>query len=297
LDFELRQGKIGLSVAKLPLGGRLQVISGETIIRVVGTAFSVEREDDCVTVAVTEGIVEVRNDSVMDMLNAGEERTLCNSLDETLPQPTAAPMPTETPPSPVISDSATDEAPSRHRQKATRPNFTALSGDTASPTPEEALFMEAQSVLNRGDAADADEVFEQYLQVYPSGVFSEDALFHLTKTAYRRGAYDEVCARGERFLDRYDRASLPRQAQVRILCAKVQISKQHAPTKAWETISPLENEVDELSPQLQKQMISLLLKSACGANRPEACRRWAREYHDRYPNGALAEMAGDEVID
>lgn len=295
LGFELHKGKIDLSVSKLPTGGSLQVVSGDITIRVVGTRFSVEKSDACVAVEVTKGIVEVRHADEREMLYANDEKTIC--------EPKALePSEVDTRPSdsngPSIPNEEQMRGSKRHfeetismpRRNRKQPNL-----DTTSPTPEEALFMSAKAHLHRGDMDNANTDFERYIEDYPTGIFAEDARFHLTKIAYRFGDYDDVLVHGERFIEDYQQASLPRLAQVRILCGEVWISKKGAPEKAWRLVSPLIDDMDRLSPQLEKQLVSLLLQSACRANLKASCSKWAAKYLDQYPDGALSEMAEERA--
>ncbi len=55
----LKDGRIFVSVA--PDGRPFQVVAGSTVIRDIGTAFSVERDGDAVTVAVRQGEVGIRS--------------------------------------------------------------------------------------------------------------------------------------------------------------------------------------------------------------------------------------------
>lgn len=295
LGFDLHEGKIDLHVSKLPIGGSLQVVSGDVTVRVMGTQFSVEKRRECIAVAVSEGIVEVRHADNRHMLHANDEKRICktNALEpsEEDNRPTSSiDRLVSVKEQQIRKKKHLEETMSMPRQNRKQPE-----SDATSPTPEEALFMSAKAHLHRGEMNNANAEFERYLESYPRGIFAEDAHFHLIKTAYRIADYDFVLTYGERFIDNYQHVSLPRLAQVRILCGEIWISKKRAPGKAWRLISPLIDDMDQLSPQLEKQLVSLLLQSACRSNMKASCSKWADTYLDRYPDGALSEMAEERA--
>lgn len=78
--IRLHTGRLGMRVPKLPRGGRVEVVTPDARVRVVGTRFTVQRGQQLqTTVAVTEGVVWVtptgRNRKTV-VLQAGESRTV-----------------------------------------------------------------------------------------------------------------------------------------------------------------------------------------------------------------------------
>jgi len=78
--IRLRTGRLGMRVPKLPRGGRVEVVTPDARVRVVGTRFTVQRgHQPRTTVAVAEGVVWVtptgRNRRIV-VLRAGESRTV-----------------------------------------------------------------------------------------------------------------------------------------------------------------------------------------------------------------------------
>jgi FecR protein len=78
--IRLSAGHVGLRVPKLPRGGRVEIVTPDARVRVVGTRFTVRRgQKPQTTVTVTEGVVWVtptgRNRQTV-VLRAGESRTV-----------------------------------------------------------------------------------------------------------------------------------------------------------------------------------------------------------------------------
>ncbi len=82
--IRLTAGRLGLRVPKLPRGGRVEIITPDARVRVVGTQFTVQRgQQPQTTVTVTEGVVWVtpsgRNRRIV-VLRAGESRTVLGEV-------------------------------------------------------------------------------------------------------------------------------------------------------------------------------------------------------------------------
>jgi hypothetical protein len=78
--IRLSTGRIGMRVPKLPRGGRVEIVTPDALVRVVGTRFTVKRGPRPeTTVTVTEGVVRVtptgRNRKTV-VLRAGDSRTV-----------------------------------------------------------------------------------------------------------------------------------------------------------------------------------------------------------------------------
>lgn len=77
-ELRVERGSARFSVAHLRVGERFRVEAGSVVVEAVGTNFTVEREDPCVRVQVSEGTVRVaRVRRAPQLQSVGEARTYC----------------------------------------------------------------------------------------------------------------------------------------------------------------------------------------------------------------------------
>jgi ferric-dicitrate binding protein FerR (iron transport regulator) len=166
-QFALLRGELSARVAKLSSGQRFIVQTPDAEVEVRGTRFTVavlERGDACsanrTRLRVDEGVVEVRSNSGLARLTAGQSWPPgCGEQATKAPAP-PLPMTAQPPLGPVRKG----EAP------ATNPN------DGASAlTRQNDLFAEGVALRRRGDVSAALRAYQQLIREYPSSPLAENA--------------------------------------------------------------------------------------------------------------------------
>ncbi|MBN2524794.1 MAG: FecR domain-containing protein [Deltaproteobacteria bacterium] len=327
LRFRVTRGKSIFKVAKLHRNETLQVVSGDVTVHVVGTQFSVEKIDACVSVAVFEGRVRTEIGGVDTFVSAGQSNRYCPSLknaDTTeekrvsvleknatmIPQtPAETTVPSEPEQPPLVSKETEFEEgqqSSGARREKSAQNAASLAFDDAmvetdipipvhghgvgSDSEEVLLFDNAHRALTKGVLPAASKMFQEYLASYPSGIFSEDAAFRLVRIAFRQRNSSGVMDWSERFLARFGNAASHRSAEVRILRARFLIRQQRYGA-ALRVLQPLTNTLNRRTPIHRHQIAALRFTAACGARHEPLCSDLAKRYLQNWPNGAFAAHA------
>jgi len=159
--FDLERGTLEAEVAKLPLGGRFLIATGDAEVEVRGTRFEVAvvpEPSACAPfvrtqVAVTEGVVAVR-------FAGGEVRVVAGSV-----WPVCAPPP----PAPRVRAHAT------HTPPKPAANAPAAPADPSTLAEQNDLFAAALAARRRGDVIDAIHWLDRLIARYPTGPLSDSA--------------------------------------------------------------------------------------------------------------------------
>ncbi|HEY7376434.1 MAG TPA: FecR family protein [Polyangia bacterium] len=162
--FDVDSGTLEADVAKVPLGGRFVVATGDAQVEVKGTRFEVAvvpAPSGCAPfvrtqVMVQEGVVAVR-------FAGGEVRLAAGSVWPACP-----------PPAPAVHNA---------RGHARAPHAAAAAPEAAAPAPADPstlaeqndLFAAALSARRRGDLAEAIQWLDRLIARYPSGQLIDSA--------------------------------------------------------------------------------------------------------------------------
>ncbi len=144
-QLRLHQGHAKLSVLPRPSGSTLRIVTGDALVTVVKSAFSIEARQGKSCVRVTEGSVNVRRGSVEEVVEAGQSSGCAGSRDEDL----GAALP-------------------RTSNKPIQAQRTTLS-------QENALLSRALAAESRGDNKTARKAYSELLTKYPRSSFAQDA--------------------------------------------------------------------------------------------------------------------------
>jgi len=161
--FDLERGTLEAEVAKLPLGGRFLIATGDAEVEVRGTRFEVAvvpEPSACAPfvrtqVAVQEGVVSVRFAGGEARIAAGSVWPVCAAP---VPTPRVHPHPTHTPPK------ATASAPA--------PGAPA---DPSTLAEQNDLFAAALAARRRGDVTDAIRWLDRLIARYPTSPLIDSA--------------------------------------------------------------------------------------------------------------------------
>jgi hypothetical protein len=300
LRFRLERGSVSMTVAPLGPNGRLRVFAGGLSVEVVGTAFGVQREDDCSSVSVRSGRVRTSFLGKAGELRAGEERRFCGAA---VPLPRGEPSRIE---ASVRSGGASRDA--SRRVAAQTPSLPAAqkpdepyhpTGPGLAPPPpmpatqppssvplsdEERLFRDASR--GSGEASSRISRLREYLARFPNGTFAEDALFQLIRDSYAAANSPGVLDYASQFLRRCERGS--RANEVRLLYVHSLIEMGLPLGQSLDLLETLLSGLDSLPRSQQEQATYLAVLAYCGAPRPPLCRDWADRYLQRYPHGLYA---------
>jgi hypothetical protein len=217
VDVVLDRGKVTCEIA--PRMGRppFRLDSGEVRVRVVGTKFTVTREEAETTVEVEEGAVEVTARGSVTVLHAGE-RWPAHSQAAASPLPTSVAPPAA--PSPDPSDTAAARAlaarraRSRHAQ-ATPGDDTDLfppeadmsdppASADAPPAPVPPSAQQAFEAAARRERTNPDEAAAGYRRIAAShSAWAQIALFALARLEADRGNRAEAARLLTSYLTRY----------------------------------------------------------------------------------------------
>lgn len=233
---DLRSGTASFRVDRVAVGGRFVVRVPDGEVEVRGTRFVVQvAEGRTRSVAVTEGVVDVRVAGFTGVLRANESWPPASpapvaSDAATLPAPTATPpVPAATPPASVTLAVAPPPgpppsppgppptAPPSQRTSVPTPttaapairsapsaSAAAVAGTSAAPTDGPgARFASAMQSYRAGDYGEAEVRFAGFVRDYPGDARAEDAMFLIADGRARRG--DDAGARSaaRAYLQRY----------------------------------------------------------------------------------------------
>lgn len=162
LSLELEAGEAAFEVAPDP-HRTFRVRSGDVLVQVLGTAFTVRREDHRVTVEVSRGRVEVLRGEERSVLGPGDHW----SADEGSVTEASAPVPEETPvlePVPEVLEPSVARA---------RP------AEAPMEDPARALFESAQIARREGRPDRAAALFAELIEQYPGDARAGLAAFEL----------------------------------------------------------------------------------------------------------------------
>jgi|GEM_PF-5661294 len=203
--IDLNQGEVSLAVKKLPAQVGFIVVTPEAKIHVVGTHFSVLREDEAsgTVVRVTEGKVEVEAllGGEHRLLGAGESWSISASSDQPQPPKTADPPVS----APQVSSSA--PAPPSHALAPVLPAPRVASTSSELPQPKRAAdkakateaLRAAEELVAQGRFAEAISSYERLATTYPGTSQAEMARFAAASLAVQHGSR----ASAQKLLDRY----------------------------------------------------------------------------------------------
>jgi ferric-dicitrate binding protein FerR (iron transport regulator) len=165
--FDLDRGTLEAEVAKVPLGGRFVIATGDAEVEVKGTRFEVAvvpTPSACAPfvrtqVMVQEGVVAVR-------FAGGEVRLAAGSV-----------WPVCAPPAPGVHSS--HDRARESRSPAPRPAIAAAvapkPADPSTLAEQNDLFAAALSARRRGDLAEAIHFFDRLITHYPNGQLIDSA--------------------------------------------------------------------------------------------------------------------------
>jgi TolA-binding protein len=315
--FFLSYGKSTFAVSKLKRDEALEVVSGEVTVHVVGTRFSVEKQENtrCVRVAVDEGRVRTTFRDSARFIGAGESHTFC------IPKSNgagASSVPFEKEgksgwaaklPEAQAGNVVSDEVASDMDLMASEQISTEEDSGTGEPvlerrgigekilgrnvdigSDEVLLFDNAHRALTNGMLSAASKMFEEYLSVYPKGQFAEDALFRRVRIAFRQKDAVGVLYWSDRFLQSFQKAQRHRIVEVRILRARTLI-RQSRYDSALDVLAPLRSSLPSESSRHRHQITALQFTAACLNDQQIECQTWVSRYLNTWPNGAFAPQA------
>jgi TolA-binding protein len=230
----LDDGRISVEVAQVQDGERFRVITSDAEVEVRGTKFEVEAAHGKIAeVAVREGRVEVRADSRVIILAAGETWSATRTVQRDVVIPTAPASPTSTAPAPAPSTTPTPTAPIVRNTRTARIEKTptptptpdhaklAATPDQAKPaaTPDQAKieppkpveapkpgedeFRAGWTALRGGDAAAATKLFASACARAANDALGEDACFWAGAAAKRANDTKTARTAFAHFLDRF----------------------------------------------------------------------------------------------
>ncbi|MBN2715985.1 MAG: FecR domain-containing protein [Deltaproteobacteria bacterium] len=308
LQLEVIRGKATFSVSKLKRNETLEVFAADVTVHVVGTQFAVANNGTCVEVAVSEGKVKTVRGKMIDYVAAGQKRAYCADTKDKAPREAESSglvavhgdkvggVGTKT----IGSDNAQPSAPdvpNPVRQRHT------LKDDSTSDVPvptishgagqlseDVLLFDNAHKALTKGALSTAAQLFEEYLESYPAGGFTEDAAFRLVRIAFRQQDDGAVMRYSENFMHRYGDAAGHRTAEVRILRARSLIRMRRLQS-ALDVLAPLGNTISNQTPRHQHQITALQFTAACEAGMAALCQEWVNAYLTAWPTGSFAQSA------
>lgn len=280
LAFSLARGRLLFNVDPLPKGRTLAVRSGELVVEVVGTVFSVERSADCSDVKVIEGRVRTSFRGNADSIGAGQTKRFCEAARDpnraAEPQVAGVTAPGSTIPSTPIP------LPQRQLGRAE------AGGGSRDLTDEERVFRRGIETLKSGGSLEARASFDDYLRQYPNGAFSQDARFHLIRLVYAQGDQRQTVALGREFLRLSGEAGV-RSNEVRLLVAQCLLQQGASPEEAFTLLSPLVHGASSSPEAHAEQIVYLYILAASRSGRHGEAHSRAAEYLDRYPTGRYVE--------
>lgn len=280
LAFSLARGRLLFNVEPLPKGRTLAVRSGELMVEVVGTVFSVERNAACSAVKVIEGRVRTSFRGKADSVGAGEAKEFCAA-------PQAPDHAAEPPVAGVTAPGSTSPSipiPSPQRQLGR----AEAGGAPRSLTDEERVFRRGIETLKSGGSLDARASFDEYLRQYPNGAFSQDARFHLIRLVYAQGDMRQTVALGREFLRLSGEAGI-RSNEVRLLVAQCLLQQGNSAEEAFTLLTPLAHGASTSHEAHAEQILYLYILAANRSGRQGEARSWAAQYLGQYPTGRYVE--------
>jgi hypothetical protein len=317
LRFFLSHGKSTFTVSKLKRDEALEVVSGEVTVHVVGTRFSVEKQEKtgCVRVAVDAGRVRTTFRDSARFIGAGNSHTFCTpqsigaGASSVPPEKEGKSRFAGKPPGMQAGNVVLDEVVSDMDLMASESMSTKEVSRIGEPVPERRgisektlgrhvdigseevlLFDNAHRALTRGMLSAASKMFEEYLSLYPKGQFAEDALFRKVRIAFRQKDNVGVLYWSDRFLQSFQKAQRHRIVEVRILRARTLI-RQSRYESALDVLAPLRSSLPSESSRHRHQITALQFTAACLNDQQSECRTWVSRYLNTWPNGTFAPQA------
>ncbi len=285
-EFDLVSGHATFRVAPLEPGRRFSVRAGDVVVEVVGTVFSVERDERCVRVVVEEGTVRAVFGKHREELAAGQNGEMCAPAfgedaerDPDEGEETAAVAGLERREPRSGNTTGTAEPPEE---------ITAPVPTPAGPTEEELLYREALDARLAGDIPRCRALMGRYVGDHPDGTFTDEALFTLVRLDYRAGDFASAKERAGRYLAR-NRSLDAKTAEARLL--RADSLERLGGGGVLAALRPLAGSIDVLAPEYREQALYLLALSAGRAGDDDLALRCARECLARFPAGKYAERA------
>jgi len=300
LVFRLERGWATWTVSPLTPGAHLRVLAGDLSIDVVGTVFTVERDDVCSRLSVQSGRVAISYKGAPGAMQAGESRRFCPPV----PVPVGS-EPTAREPGAAQGDVARDTDkktqptavlrgpeephPASPRRPASLEAAAAASVATARTRPEalseeERLYRDASRLedqpWSRGRRLQA------YLERFPDGTFAEDALLQLIRLSYAEGNAREVIRLADQFLRRHHHGR--RTHEVQLLYVQSSIESNLPPGDSLPVLESLLPHLGALPASEREQATYLAILTYCRSRRTEACEKWSERYLDEFPHGRYA---------
>jgi hypothetical protein len=223
----LRAGSVALRVPKLGTRGRVSVQTGDALVEVHGTQFSVAWIEPpalppFTEVDVREGRVLVRsNDGVSRFLGAGEHWR--SNEAGAAPPITAAPAPESIPaPSPVPSaPPAPPPAPSKASARSRRAHTTIAPAPTPSELAAQNRLLEAAELAQKsGLSALALQRLETLIARYPESELAHNARVQRLRLLLAMHRDQEAAAAARDYLDRHPRGFAHEEAEHALLPSK-----------------------------------------------------------------------------
>ncbi len=175
--LQLRQGHVACEVPKLTGRKTFSVVTNDAEIVVHGTRFTVTSDEMSTCVRVTEGRVEVRSNGTQTFLDPGQAW----GCDAT---PAAE---VKTPSNDAEKPSTPNKVEGAERRATTRPESKPSAAQAQSSGSTLALETElvgrALTAERRGDAADARNLYAQFLERYPNSPMAPEARRGLKRAA------------------------------------------------------------------------------------------------------------------
>jgi tetratricopeptide (TPR) repeat protein len=212
---ELERGVVDFDVAHR--ADRVFLVrAGEVVVRVIGTAFRVERGAG-VAVEVRRGVVEVSHDRVRVRVRAGERWPI-----EVREQPREPEEPRE-PETPIVDP---------------RPTEPSIEPDEEAPPPvrdpPEALFADALAAKRDGRTADALERFDRFVATYPSNPRAGLAHYEAGRTRMELGGWREAASSLERALRARGSGAYAEDARARLVEIRARLGDRAGCAQALE---------------------------------------------------------------
>lgn len=291
MDFALTKGVVEFNVSKLPHGSTFTIKSGKLTVSVVGTIFTVSKNDFCASVDVAEGRIEAQFADQTVFVSAGEKRAFC---DETSPAKTEGDPQPETPRVHKLHKAPFPNGPKSRKGMAIGEGRDSIVQDpdpidaNTILTEEELLIKRAHSLISKNEKKEALEILEQYLKNYPDGLFREEALFNTVRQCYRLKKMKAVIKYSDTFLNTYNRIDY-KPTEIRIIRAQALLKLKENPQEILQTLEPVLNQLASLSDSYCSQAMYLYILAAHQAKQNKKAATWAGKYLERFPDGPYAD--------
>ncbi|MEA2700103.1 MAG: hypothetical protein QOI66_4374 [Myxococcales bacterium] len=216
--IRLDSGRVDLHVRPQAPGHSLAVTAGPFNFVVIGTAFSVRRQRDHVTLEVTEGrVAVVRGNRTLARVTVGQSWT--GQIDDGPPTSPTSPAPPSSPPpssSPGVVPIACADLSTAGRTRAAIACLDRRARQGTGPDSDVAAYEAARLWKDDvGDLEQARVAFMSYAARFPQGALRVEAALSLVEILPRLGRHQEALAQAARLLT--DPAAAPRRAEIHLL--------------------------------------------------------------------------------